>query len=210
MERDSRKSSNQINPFKTEYYTGKVLKTFGFKAIGENVKIAKNCTISGISNISIGNNVIIDAFCSIIATEKGQLTIGSFIHIGSFCHLLAAGGGIELKDFSGLSQDVKVYAKTDDYSGQSLTNPTVPEKYKFVKNGKVIINEHVIIGSGSVILPNVEIGEGTAVGALALITSNLGSWTIYVGNPLKKLSKRSKSLLEKKEEFLDELTKQHK
>jgi acetyltransferase-like isoleucine patch superfamily enzyme len=196
----------QTNPFETGYYTEKELKTFGFKAVGKNVKIAKNCTISGISNISIGNDVIIDAFCSIIATENGYLQIGSFIHIGAFCHLLA-NAGIELKDFSGLSQSVKVYSKTDDYTGNSLSNPTIPNKYKFIKKGKVIINEHVIIGAGSVILPNVTIGKGTSVGALSLIASNLDSWTIYYGNPLKKLTKRSKKLLVKKEEFLKEFKK---
>jgi acetyltransferase-like isoleucine patch superfamily enzyme len=193
----------QTNPFETGYYTENELKTFGFKTIGKNVKIAKNCTISGLSNISIGDNVIIDAFCSIIATEDGYLQIGSFVHIGAFCHLLA-NTGIEIKDFSGLSQNVKIYSKTDDYSGNSLSNPTIPNKYKFIKKGKVIINEHVIIGAGSVILPNVIIGEGSAVGALSLITTNLDSWTIYYGNPLKKLTKRVKKLLEKKEEFLKE------
>ncbi len=196
------------NPFETGYYTENELKTFGFKAIGKNVKIAKNCTISGLSNISIGDNVIIDAFCSIIATEDGYLQIGSFIHIGAFCHLLA-NTGIELKDFSGLSQSVKIYSKTDDYSGNSLSNPTIPNKYKFIKKGKVIINEHVIIGAGSVILPNVTIGEGTSVGALSLIASNLDSWTIYYGNPLKKLTKRSKNLLIKKEAFLKELNQKN-
>ena len=196
--------SNQTNPFETGYYTENELKKVGFKAIGKNVKIAKNCTISGLSNISIGDNVIIDTFCSIIATEEGHLQIGSFIHIGAFCHLLA-NAGIELKDFCGLSQGVKIYSKTDDYTGNSLTNPTIPCKYKSIKKGKVIVGEHVIIGSGSVILPNVTIGEGSSVGALSLVASNLDSWTIYYGNPLKKLTKRSKKLLLKKELFLKEL-----
>jgi acetyltransferase-like isoleucine patch superfamily enzyme len=198
----------KANPFEIDYYCESELKSLGFKSIGSNVKIAKNCLIIGIHNISIGSSVIIDAFCSIIVSENGYLNIGSYVHIGSFCHLLAS-EGIELKDFSGLSQDVKVYSKTDDYSGHSLTNPTVPEKYKSIKKGKVILYEHVIIGSGSVILPNVKIGEGTAVGALSLVGSNLDSWTIYIGNPLKKLAKRSKDLLEKKEVFLNEL-KQNK
>ena len=192
------------NPFEIGYYTENELKSFGFKAIGKNVRIAKNCTISGLSNISIGNNVIIDSFCSIIATESGCLHIGSFIHIGAFCHLLA-NAGIEIKNFSGLSQGVKVYSKSDDYSGNSLTNPTIPNKYKCIKKGKVIINEHVIIGAGSVILPNITIGVGTSVGALSLVSTNLDSWTIYFGNPLKRLTKRSKNLLLKKEEFLKEL-----
>ena len=102
-------------------------------------------------------------------------------------------------------QDVKVYSKTDDYSGLSLTNPTVSDKYKRTKSGKVIFNEYVVIGAGTVILPNVKIGEGSAVGALSLVSKNLDSWTIYSGNPLMKLTKRSKDLLLKKEEFLNEL-----
>ena len=192
------------NPFEIGYYYDDELKSLGFKSIGSNVKIAKNCLIVGIPNISIGNNVIIDSFCSIIASGKGNLTIGSYVHVASFCHLLAS-EGIELKDFCGISQGVKIYSKTDDYSGNSLTNPTIPNTYKSIKKGKVIINEHSIIGAGCVILPNVIIGEGTSVGALSLIGSNLDSWTIYVGNPLKKLTKRSKNLLQKKQDFLADL-----
>ena len=167
------------------------------------MKIAKNCTINGLSNISIGDNVTIDAFCSIIVTDHGFLKIGSFVHIGAFCHLLAT-DGIVLKDFSGLSQGVKVYSKTDDYSGNSLTNPTIPNKYKSVKKGKVTINEHVIIGAESVILPNVAIGEGSSVGALSLGATNLDSWTMYYDNPLKRICKKSKNILKLKVEFLKE------
>ncbi|NRD24221.1 acyltransferase [Winogradskyella litoriviva] len=191
------------SPFEIGYYHENELKLLGFKQIGTNVKIAKNCLIIGIPNISIGSNVIIDSFCSIIASESGYLKIGSHVHIASFCHLLAC-EGIELKDFSGLSQGVKIYSKTDDYSGHFLTNPTVPNAYKCMKKGEVIINEHSIIGAGCVILPNVIIGEGVSVGALSLVSSNLESWMIYIGNPLKKLTKRSKDLLVKKQEFLNE------
>jgi len=38
----------------------------------------------------------------------------------------------------------------------------------------------------------------------------LDSWTIYYGNPLKKLTKRAKNLLIKKEEFLKELNQKNK
>ena len=194
------------NLFEIGYYDNNDLKPLGFKSLGTNVKIAKNCLIFGIQNISIGNNVIIDSFCSLIVPGDGYLNIGSYVHIASYCHLLAS-DGIELNDFCGLSQGVKIYSKTDDYSGNSLTNPTIPNAYKSIKKGKVIINEHSIIGAGCVILPNVTIGEGTSVGALSLIGSNLDSWTIYVGNPLKKLTKRSKHLLEKKQDFLTDLEK---
>lgn len=192
-----------MNPFATGYYHDEELRAFGFKSIGKNVKIAKNCTIVGLSNISIGDNVIIDSFCSIIA-NVGSLKLGSFVHIGGFSHILA-NGGVEMKDFSGLSQGVKIYSKNDDYSGEFLTNSTIPEKYKSSKTGKVIINEHVIIGAGSIILPNVIIDVGVSVGALSLVSTNLESWHLYFGNPLRKLGKKSNGLLFKKEEFLKEL-----
>ena len=31
-----------------------------------------------------------------------------------------------MKDFSGISQGVKIYSNNDDYSGNFMTNPTVP------------------------------------------------------------------------------------
>ena len=165
------------------------------------MKIAKNCVIKGIDKITIGDNVIVDAFCSIIVTNSGYLELGSYTHIGAFSHILAC-EGVEIRDFSGLSQGVKIYSKTDDYTGHSLTNPTVPNEYKAFKKGKVIINQHVIIGAGSVLLPNIVIGEGVSIGALSLVSTNLTPWFMYYGNPLKKLAKRSKNLLEMKEEFL--------
>jgi acetyltransferase-like isoleucine patch superfamily enzyme len=103
-----------------------------------------------------------------------------------------------------LSSGVKIYSASDDYLGRSMTNPTVPEKYKKVKIGKVILEKHVIIGSSSVILPNVTIGEGASVGALSLVKDNLEEWSVYAGSPVKKLGKRLKKPLELEKLFLEE------
>src|SRR4051794_31862358 len=144
--------------------------------------------------ISIGSNVRIDDFCCLIGGQKG-INIGSYVHIAFFCIVLG-NGGITLEDFSGLSSRVALYSATDDYSGISLTNPTVPKKYLNVSQGEVILNKHVIIGTGSTILPNVEIGEGSAVGAHSLVIKDLDSWGIYVGSPVTRIKKRNNNLLE--------------
>lgn len=180
--------------FDPGYYTDEELKNAGFKSLGTNVSIAKNCTLVGLSNISIGDNVRIDGYCTIIATGEGYLNLGSFIHIGSYC-LLSAGAGIVMEDFSGISQGVKIYSRTDDYSGKHLTNPMVPEKFTGVTEGKVELKKHVIVGSGSVILPRVTIGEGSSVGALSLVMKDLDDWGVYFGSPAKKLKVRSNNLL---------------
>lgn len=190
-----------MNPFNPGYYNEHDLKMAGFKAIGHNVQIAKNCTIIGLENIEIGNNVRIDGYCSIIASGNGWLKLGSYIHIGSYC-FLSAGDGICMGDFSGLSQGVRIYSRTDDYSGKHLTNPTVPHRYTGITRGAVTLGRHVIVGSGSVILPKVMIGEGSSVGALSLVNKSLESWGVYFGCPAKRLNERSKRLLELEAELM--------
>ncbi len=192
-----------MNPFNPGYYNEYDLKEAGFKSLGHNVQIAKNCTIIGVENIEIGSNVRIDGYCTIVATGSGWLQLGSHIHIGSYC-LLSAGDGITMEDFSGLSQGVRIYSKTDDYSGNHLTNPTVPGKYTGVTGGTVVLSRHVIVGSGTVILPDVHVGEGTSIGALSLVTKDLKPWKVFFGNPAKQLKTRSKQLLDLEEEFMRE------
>jgi acetyltransferase-like isoleucine patch superfamily enzyme len=198
---EKRKGGNMFDP---GYYTNTELEKAEFKALGRNVSIAKNCTIIGTRNISIGDNVRIDGYCSIIAAGEGFVELGSYIHIGGYC-LLIASDGIVMKDFSGLSQGVKIYSRTDDYSGEYLTNPMVPEKYTGITKGQVTLSKHVIIGSGSVILPNITIGEGSSVGAQSLVNKSLESWGVYFGSPAKRIKTRSNRLLELEKQLLKEI-----
>ena len=193
-----------MNPFDPGYFTEADLKDSGFKKIGKNVRIARNCTIIGLENIEIGDNVRIDGYCTIVAADEGDLKVGSYVHIGGYC-LLIAGNGIVMQDFSGLSQGVRIYSRTDDYSGKFLTNPTVPKKFTGVSCGEVVLERHVIIGSGSIILPHITIGEGSSIGALSLVTKNLECWGVYFGSPVKRLKGRSKSLLRLEAEMRQEL-----
>ena len=58
----------------------------------------------------------------------------------------------------------------------------------------------------SVILPGVEIGEGSAIGAMSMCAKSLEPWGIYAGSPAKKIKERSKKLLELEKEFMHEQT----
>lgn len=196
------KDKKAINPFNPDYYDEGELREAGFKSLGSNIKLAKNCTIIGLENICIGSNVRIDGYCTLVAAGDGFLNIGSYVHIGGYS-LLLAGAGITLEDFSGLSQGVKLYSKTDDYSGSYLTNPTVPVEYTGVVSGEVRSNRHVIVGSSSVVLPGVSIGEGSSIGAMSLVTKNLEPWGVYFGTPVNRLKSRSKKLLDFESELLD-------
>ena len=55
---------------------------------------------------------------------------------------------------------------------------------------EIIIHDDVWIGANAVILPNCEIGKGVIVGAGAVVTSNIDSYSIVGGVPAKLIKKR--------------------
>lgn len=187
------------NPFDLGYYETATLRDMGFGHVGENVKIAKTCTMPGnLSNIYLGNNIRIDGYTTIV----GRVNLGSYVHIGAYC-LLSGGDGISIDDFCGLSNGVKLYSRSDDYSGNFMTNPTVPEKYLGINRGKISLGKHAIFGANAIALPGVNIGEGCSVGAQSLIKKDLDTWGIYAGCPARRIGQRSKKLLEMEAELLN-------
>jgi galactoside O-acetyltransferase len=194
------------NPFDPGYYESEELRSFGFKAVGENVLIARNCTIIGLENIEIGGHVRIDGGTHIIAAS-GSVLLGSYIHIGGGCHL-SARGGIEMASYSGLSQGAKIYSASDDYSGRHMTNPTVPEQYTGVRVAPVALGRHAIVGAGSVILPGCHVGEGVAVGALSVVTRPLDAWGVYAGTPACRIADRRRDLLALEAQMLERVRDQ--
>lgn len=181
------------------YYTKEQLKQLGFKDIGENVKISDKASIYNCDQIEIGDNSRIDDFCVV----SGKIKIGRNVHIAPFC--LVAGGekGIVFEDFSGLAYQVQVFTQSDDYSGRTLTNPTIPDEYKKEAKKEVFIGKHSIVGAGSIIMPGVVLAEGTSVGAMSLVLKSTEPWGIYVGNPAKRLKDRKKDLLELEKQYLE-------
>lgn len=192
--------SNLLN---APYYTDKDLANEGFRHLGHNVRIARTCTIVGVENIIIGNNVRIDGYCTLAAAGKGNIELGSYIHIGGYCALLAA-EGIVMEDMTTLSWGVKLFTRSDDFSGHCMTNPTIPEKYTCASKGKIMLKRHTVIGAGAIALPGTTAGEGTAVGALSMVAGDLAPWGIYAGVPAKRVNERSRDLLELEKAFLAE------
>ena len=190
------------NPFDPGYYTTPELRNFGFRSIGENVEIARNCIIIGLDKISIGDNVRIDGYTSIIATG-GRVRLGNRIHIGGHCHLNAA-KDLTFGDFSGLSQRVSIYTASDDYTGKALVGPCVPAWCRKVTAAPIELGRYAVVGSGSVLMPGGNIGEGSVVGALSMVTKPLEEWGVYFGIPAKRLKRRSRDLLAKEAMLLVE------
>lgn len=178
------------------------IEKMGFASVGNNVQISDRASFYGISMIAVGNNVRIDDFC-VLSAGVGGIVIGDNIHIAVYTSLIGA-GKIMLSDFCNLSSRVSIYSSNDDYSGAFMTNPTIPGRYTGVTHADVFFGRHVIVGSGSVILPGVTLEDGVAVGALSLVTKDCEAFGIYTGNPARRIKERKRDLLELEKLFLAE------
>lgn len=185
------------------FLTNEKLKEYKFKYLGKNVKISEKVSIYNSEEISIGDNSRIDDFCVL----SGKIDIGKNVHIAVFCNLAGGEKGIIMEDFSGLAYGVNVFTQSDDYSGKTLTNPTIPDKYKKELKKAIKISKHCIVGAGSIIFPGVNLAIGTSVGAMTMVTKSTEEWGIYFGIPAKKIKNRKKDLLELEEIFLKENSK---
>lgn len=181
--------------------TREAIERIGFASVGDNVQISDRASFYGVGRIALGNNVRIDDFC-VLSAGVGGIYIGQHVHIAVYSSLIGA-GKITLSDFCNISSRVSIYSSSDDHSGVTMTNPTVPDEYTGVKHAEVFLGKHVLVFCGSVILPGVTLEEGVVVGTLSLINRNCQAFGIYGGNPARRISERKRDMLELEQRFMD-------
>lgn len=181
-------------PFLSPEQLGKI----GFKSLGRNVRISDKASIYNPDQIEIGDHSRIDDFCLL----SGKVSIGRNVHIAAFCNIAGGEAGVVIEDFSGLAYGCHVFTQSDDYGGSTLTNPTVPNKYKRETKKPIVIGRHSIVGTNSLILPGVSLAPGTSVGALCMVTKSTEEWSVYFGCPAKRIKARKRDLLKLEQEYL--------
>lgn len=182
------------------HYSLGELRNMGFARVGESVMVSRRASFHGIERIVLGDHVRIDDFC-IVSAGAGGVQFGRFIHLGVYTAIIG-GGRVVLEDFANISSRVTIYSSNDDYSGATMTGPMVPAEYANVLREPVRIGRHVIIGSGSVLLPGIDVGDGVAIGALSLVKGNCEPFGVYAGAPARRVADRQRGLLDMEARFL--------
>lgn len=173
---------------KNSFYTQEELKTLGIKAYGKDILISRNAQFYNADKIILGNHIRIDDFCIL----SGKITIKNYVHLAAYTGIFAGNAGVTLNDYVGVSSRSAIYAVTDDYLGNAMTNPTVPEEYRNLFAKAVVFEEHSLIGTGCTVLPGVTLHTGASVGAMSLVNKDLDEWAVYVGIPCKKVKERNR------------------
>lgn len=172
-----------------EFMTDAQLASIGiYDATQRNIRIHKTAVLVETSGWEFGHNIRIDPM---VVISCADLRIGRHVHVAVGSSIIGA-EAVRIGDFANLSGGVRVYTSSDDYSGESLTNPTVPRDMSNVHHAPVWIGAHAILGASAVVLPGTNIGDGVALGALSLASGVLDKWTIYAGVPAKRIKERKK------------------
>ncbi|WP_417698371.1 gamma carbonic anhydrase family protein [Psychromonas sp.] len=135
---------------------------------------------------TIGNNVYIDPFSSII----GDVMLADDVSIWPMCVLrgdvnnISVGARTNIQDGSVLHVARKGEASVDGYSLTIGEDVTVGHKAML---HACTIGNRVLIGMGAIILDNANIEDDVIIGAGALVPPNklLQSGFLYIGSPAK-------------------------
>ena len=110
----------------------------------------------------------------------GKLNLGKNVYIDY-------SGGVVIGDAVAVSAGAKIFTHNHDING----------KFKdWQKNGitysNIVVEDYAWIGAGALIMTSVKrIGEGSIIGSGAVVTKDTEPYCIYVGNPAKKIAKRT-------------------
>ena len=97
-----------------------------------------------------------------------NLLLGKNTDIGAFTYINAK-HGVEIQE------NVQIGSHCSIYSLSTIDD----------KKGKVVIKKNAKVGSHSVIMPNVTIGENAVIGALSFVNKDVPNTVVAFGSPIK-------------------------
>ena len=155
-----------------------------FSIIATDFKHGKNCRVGEFCIIQegceIGDDVKIEHYVLLKAGTK----IGDRVYVDSYVRSSGdnrIGDDVTLRFGSTIAREVTV----EDGCFISPNVMTIYSTHTGEKRGGTVIGAGSHVGTNAVIGPGVKIAPGTVVGAMALVTKDIGPGT-YVGIPAKK------------------------
>jgi acetyltransferase-like isoleucine patch superfamily enzyme len=159
-----------------------------FKSFGNDIIIDNWAKITNPQLLQLGSHIAIDM--GVYISVGGE--IHDYVHIAP--HVCVIGGKnatLVIEDFGNVGAGSKLVVISDDFKN-GLVNPIVPLKHKNLIGNKITMRKFSLVGVNSVVLPNVEMGEGSVLAANSLLKCSTEPWTIYAGNPAKPIGIRNK------------------
>lgn len=159
--------------------------------ISRGCQILNNVFMNGKSNcetgITLGENVRIREN-TYIDSYNGSIVLEDSVFIGPNCMIYGHGGLIIKKNTMIAGHTIIIP------SNHNFNNYAMPIRAQGETMLGICIGENVWIGANCTILDGVHIGDNSVIGAGSIVTKNIPSYSVAVGNPCKVIKKRSQDL----------------
>lgn len=152
--------------------------------LGPGSRIFNNVKIRNKKNLFIEERSYIYDQCFLAIGKNANITIGARSHLGVRVYCNCSEGNL----FIGNDVAIGPYTQIYTYSNKYEIGKIYHNLYKI---DNVVIGNNVFIGSGVIILPGVSIGDNSIIGAGSIVTKNIPSNVVAVGQPacIKKILK---------------------
>ena len=110
-----------------------------------------------------------------IVQHKGKLKLGYRTDIGAFTYINAK-NGVVVEDFVQIGSHCSIYSIStiDDEEGQ------------------VVLRKNCKIGSHSIVMPGVTVGENSIIGAFSFVNKDIPENVVAIGAPVKVIKRIGK------------------
>ncbi len=156
-----------------------------FSSLGENIIWEDEIKVWHPETISLGNNVYVGHRTLLKGHPKGTLNIGSNTWIGQECFFHSA-GNITIGEQVGIGPRVMMLTSTHQDLGKNHILLDAPLDFK-----PIVVEDHVDIGIGAILLPGVTLGKGAQIGAGSVVTKDVPPFSVVAGNPARVLRHRT-------------------
>ncbi|MFA7156720.1 MAG: DapH/DapD/GlmU-related protein [Bacilli bacterium] len=158
----------------------------GRMSIGKNVFLGERCWI-GVGtkdgNINVGDNSFIAHSCT-LAAQGGTIAVGNHVHMSRNSYINGI-GDVFIGNDCMLGPNVVIISGSHVYQ-----NTEVPIRLQGSENKAIIIEENVWLAASVNVMPGVRIGEGSVIGAGAVVTKDIPPFSVAVGVPARVIKNR--------------------
>ncbi|MEL7224232.1 MAG: acyltransferase [Cyanobacteria bacterium J06576_12] len=143
------------------------------------------------SHIQLSSQTQVGKHSTLLAYANSKILLGEQVIIGSFNYLNAGPGDIVVEQGVLMAHFVSIIASS--HGIDDLSMPIRIQRPSSDHKIGVVVEAGAWLGAHSIVLPGVTIGKGAVVGAGAVVTKDIPSLGIVVGNPARLIRYRGES-----------------
>jgi len=153
-------------------------------SISKRASVDYHCEIESKTNIKIGLNSILYKNITIYKKDNAIFKLGKYSHIAPYGYMLLGDNNLMIGDNVAIAPYCSIFCSSNNIP--KLNDRLYKDSYI---NGDVLIGDNILIGTGSVILPNTTIEDNVVVASNSTVKGQLEAGWLYGGNPVRKIKK---------------------